>query len=88
MRKRTSQYAIDLGTGYVISRVNNKILVPVINFEEGNPDNNFEMSSTLQEFSIYDTIGMSLKWTKKIDNSIKNLHREKWNMKLLKPPKV
>ena len=85
MRRKTIQYAIDLDLGQVISRVNDRVLIPVLDFEGMKPENNFKTNYDLQEFSIYDISQnwYSYKWTKKIPIEIKNLHRQKWNMKLL-----
>ena len=86
-RNKTIQYAIDLDTNLVISRVQSEVLIPILDFEEMNPNNNFQLTYILEKCSIYDTIGLALKWTKKIPIEIKNIHRKAWGMKLLSTQK-
>jgi len=85
MRNRTIQYAIDRYTGTVFSKVNSEAAIPVLDFENMKPENNYEMNYFLEKFPIYDAYnGTDLLWTRKIPNVIKNIHREFWGMKPLK----
>lgn len=84
-RNRTIQYAIDKNTGLVFSSVDGKVAIPVLDFEHMKPENNFETKYNLEIFSVYDAYqGTDLIWTRKIPNSLKNVHREFWGMKPLK----
>jgi hypothetical protein len=85
---RTIQYAIDTDTELVWSRVYGEgVAIPVIDFESGSDDNDFEMSTPLEKFDEFEVLPMMdglLTWTKKIPKEVKNMHREFWGFKLLK----
>ena len=78
MRNRTIQYGIDRETGLIVSRVNDEIAVPVLQWESMKPENNFKTSYQLEKFNVFDSIGMIIKWTRKIPIGLKNIHREFW----------
>jgi len=83
---RTIQYAIELDTGLIISKVRDQLLIPVLDFENMKPENNFQTNYDLQVFPLNTLVGIwhCYKWTKKIPKEIKNLHRIAWGMKPLK----
>lgn len=87
---KTIQYAIDRNTGLVFSKYLEHgsiigVAIPVLDFEHMKPENNFETIYNLEVFTIYEAYqGTDLVWTRKIPNSIKNLHREFWGMKPLR----
>ena len=83
-RLTTIQYAWDEDTGQVWSRVDDKVAVPVLDFEGMTPENGWDMKWPLQKMSIFDTIGSRLVWTRKIPLAIKNMHRKFWGMSELK----
>jgi hypothetical protein len=83
-RQRTIQYAVD-GAGLVISRVDDQIAAPLLDYEGMKPENGFEMQYKLEEFPVFALTYMwGLVWTRKIPTEIKNLHRAFWGMKPLK----
>ena len=85
MRRKTIQYAIDIDTGLIVSRINDQLLIPILEYEMGN----FKDPEifNLEFHPIHVSIYMHLFWTKKIPLEDKNKHREKWGMKLLKKQK-
>jgi hypothetical protein len=83
MKRKTIQYAVEAETGLIVSRVNSEVLIPILDYDKMSPENNFDTIYHLEKCSIYDTIGMDLKWTKKLPNEVKNVHRKEWGMKLL-----
>ena len=84
MRNRTIQYAIDQATGQVCSQVGDEMAFPILAYTSMTPENNFNLEYSLEKHSIFASIGMSLKWTRKIPQEIKNQHREFWGFKPLK----
>lgn len=85
MRNRTIQYGICQDTGLVISRINSEVAIPILDFEGMTPENNFETDYSLIKDSVFKVLPfMTIKWTRKIDQNIKNSHREFWGMKKLK----
>jgi hypothetical protein len=83
----TIQYAIDLDTGLVFSRVDSELAVPVLDYEGMTPANGYKTTYNLQRCPVFELVGAgwaSLLWTRKIAVEIKNLHREFWGMKPLK----
>ena len=86
MRNRTIQYAINLESGLVISRVDDKIYHPVLDFAGMTPENSWEMNYFHEEMSIFTISGCweYYKWTRKIPKEIKNFHRKYWGFKPLK----
>lgn len=83
---KTIMYAIDKKTGHIISRVDSEIAIPVLQYRDMKPENNFQTDYKLEKIPIINIpIGYSkLKWTCKVPLYIKNKHREFWGMKLLK----
>lgn len=82
---RTIQYAIETETGIVISRVGSEIAVPVLQFAEMKPENNFRPTYLLEKMNVHALCGIwnHYKWTKKISVDLKNRHREFWGFKPL-----
>lgn len=79
------QYGIDGETGLIISKTDDNIAWPVLDFAGMKPENNWKMNYNLKKFKIVD-VGQSIKyvkWTRKIPNEIKNMHRQFWGFKLL-----
>jgi hypothetical protein len=83
MRNRTIQYAVDLDTGLVWSRVGSEVAVPILDYEGMKPDNDWEMNYNLEKQDLSALYGATLLWTKKISVIIKNYHREFWGFKPL-----
>jgi hypothetical protein len=82
---KTITYAIDLDTGLVVSRVGSQYAWPILDFEGMKPENNFETIYNLEKIPIFQANGTSLRHTRKIPLEQKNLHREFWGMKKVKP---
>jgi len=84
---RTIQYGIDTQTGLIVSRVNDQVAWPILDYENMKPENNFSPSYYLEKipiFSIANLTWNSIKWTRKISIKIKNKHRAFWKFKPLK----
>lgn len=83
---KTIQYAIETNTGMVVSRVEDKIYHPVLDFDGMKPENNWEIKYYFEEMPVTVLFGVYhyYKWTRKIPNKIKNFHRKHWGFKLLK----
>jgi len=82
---KTIQYGIDVDTNLILSRVGSEVAILVLDYENMTPQNSFEPTYNLEKFSVYESLPhMVIKWTRKIDKSIKNIHREFWGMKKLK----
>ena len=83
---KTIQYGIDKNTGLVWSRVGSTVAIPILDYEDMTPHNNFQTISYLEKFNIIDvcTELQFIKWTKKIDISMKNIHRHFWGFKPLR----
>ena len=86
MRKKTIQYGIDPDTGYVWSRVDSEVAVPVIDFAAMGPSDGFAMKANLERMSTLDALPSInwVRWTRKVPIELKNMHREFWGMKPLK----
>jgi len=83
---KSIQYGIDRDTGLVWSRVGSQIALPVLQYDQMNPENNFRTIYALEKFDVIHLIGSAynaVKWTRKIPAQIKNLHRQFWGMKPL-----
>ena len=83
---KTIQYGVDSETGLIWSRVGSEVAVPILDFENMTPENNYEENYNLEEMNIFDVakeVG-SLKWTRKIPVEIKNIHRKFWGFAPLK----
>ena len=79
--RRVIQYAIDPDTGQVWSRVGSKMAIPILDYDNMTPENNFQISYYLEKIDVIQTAGPTynrLKWTRRIPVSIKNLHRVFW----------
>jgi hypothetical protein len=75
---------IDTETGQVLSRVDNEIALPVLQFNKMGPDNNFDTIYELEKMSVYNLSHMTVINTRKIPVEIKNTHRKFWEMPVLK----
>lgn len=84
-RFKTIQYAIDLETGMVISRVDSEIAVPVLQYDKMTPQNNFKTEYALEKMNVF-SLAHSwdyYKWTRYIPLPIKNAHRAFWGFQTL-----
>lgn len=83
---RTIQYAIDVETGLVISRVGSELAWPILDYKNMLPENHYAMNYNLEKMHVFtaSSIWYMLKWTRKIPKEIKNTHREFWGFPLLK----
>lgn len=89
MRSKTIEYAIDLGTDQVVSRVGDEFLWPVLDFEKIGQDGNFNkpFTYTLTKMSGRDCLyswSRNCIHTKQIPLTTKNEHRALWGFPLLK----
>jgi hypothetical protein len=84
---RTLTYAIDTETGQVISRMDSKVAIPVLQYGDIKPENGFQTTYKLEEVDVIAIASSwhNYKWTRKIPISIKNAHRKFWGFKPLKP---
>ena len=81
---RNIQYAIDIETRMVVSRVGSELAWPILDYDNMRPKNNYTMNYYLDKLPISSVAGRiwnGLKWTRKIPKEIKNLHRQFWGMK-------
>lgn len=85
MNKNRIEYAIEVETGDIISRVNDEVAMPVLQYEDMTPENNFDGQIQLEKTDIINlsNIWSSYKWTRKIPFDVKNHHREFWGKKPL-----
>lgn len=86
-RQKRIQYAIDKENGLVYSRIESEIAIPILDFKEMTPENNWKMGYNLEKCNVIELVqsGWSnLIWTRKIPIAIKNVHRVYWGMKPLK----
>ena len=83
---RNIQYAIEMETGLIISKVDRRIYHPVLDFDGMKPENNWRMVYNYEEMSFEVLFGVYhyYKWTRKIPKEIKNFHRKYWRFKELK----
>jgi len=83
---RTIQYAVEKDSGIVISRVGSEICVPVLQFGDMKPENNWRMIYIPEKMPLSALRGCwdLYKWTRKIPIEIKNQHRKFWGMKPIK----
>lgn len=81
----TITYAIDPNTGLIWSRVGSHVAIPVLNYGDMTPANNFNTAYHLEKFDVLSTLPSInyVKWTRKIPAKIKNQHRRFWGLKLL-----
>ena len=84
---KTIQYGIDTETGLIWSRVDNKVAIPILNYDGMRAENNYCMSYFLEKMDVLQAIPTIsyIKWTRKIPTEIKNIHRVFWGFPLLKP---
>jgi hypothetical protein len=82
---KSIRYGIDRETGLVWSRVGSVIALPVLQYDKMLPENNFQTQYALEKMDVIEVVGSYglIKWTRKIPNRIKNLHRVFWGMKPL-----
>ena len=84
---RTIQYAINMETGLVWSRVGSEVAYPVLAYDKMTSENNFTAPLILEKAPVFDMAGRvweGLKWTQKISKKNKNIHREFWGFPILK----
>jgi len=79
-------YAYDTETGVVISRVGSQVAIPVLQYADMKPENNFQTNYELEKISVFAIASYwdNYKWTKKVPVNVKNQHRKFWGMKELK----
>jgi hypothetical protein len=80
------RYGIDRETGFVWSRMGSMVALPVLQYDQMGPNDNFKTKYELEKFDVIQLVGSAynaVKWTRKIPAQIKNLHREFWGMKPL-----
>jgi len=83
---RTINYGIDTATGLVWSRVGSEVAIPILQYDQMTPENNFQTVYELEKMDVVQTAGRaynSVKWTRKIPTELKNRHREFWGLKPL-----
>lgn len=81
---RIITYAIDKGTGFVVSRVGSEVAYPVLDYEGMTPANNFTPRYYLETMSVYALQPWdNYRWTRKIPAELKNRHRIFWKMRPL-----
>ncbi len=74
------QFAIDLESGLIVSRLDSEYLWPIMNYPE--------QGYTLQKVNIFEVAGIvKLKYTRKIPLTLKNKHRIIWGLKPIKKRK-
>jgi hypothetical protein len=79
------RYGIDRETGLVWSRMGSQVALPVLQYDQMVPDDNFKTKYELK-FDVIQLVGSAynaVKWTRKIPSQIKNRHREFWGMRPL-----
>jgi hypothetical protein len=77
------RYGIDRETGLVWSRVGSQVAVPVLQYDQMLPANNFQTHYALEKFDVIEVVGSYglIQWTRKIPVRLKNLHRKFWGLK-------
>ena len=50
--RRTIQYAVDLETGLVLSRVGSELAVPMLDYAGMKPENNFALEYNLEKMEV------------------------------------
>jgi hypothetical protein len=83
---RIIRYAVESGTGLVWSRVGGEVALPVLDYDNMTPENNFKPTYHLEKLDTGYAIipWRQLKWTKKIPTELKNRHRSFWGFKPLR----
>ena len=80
------RYGIDRETGLVWSRMGSMVALPVLQYDQMGPADNFQTKYALEKMDVMEVVGHSynaVRWTRKIPSQIKNLHREFWGFKPL-----
>jgi hypothetical protein len=77
------RYGIDGETGLVWSRVGSMVALPILQYDQMGPGDNFKTKYALEKFDVIELMGSLglIQWTRKIPAHIKNFHREFWGMK-------
>lgn len=85
MNTNRIEYAIDTETNLVISRVNDEVAVPILDYERMTPATRFQTKYPLERMNVINLSRTwdNYKWTRKIPFDIKNQHRRFWSKKLL-----
>lgn len=78
--RQTIQYAIDIETGLVISRVGSELAWPILNYPSSNFQTRLEKIPVIAATSSWPM----LVWTRKLPKIIKNIHRKFWGFPKLK----
>lgn len=87
MNRRIITYAVDQ-EGLVLSRVEDEIAFPVLEYEKIGEGGDFTQPFTyhLEKDTVFgfpQSFWQSLRWTRKIPVALKNKHRAFWGMPLL-----
>jgi len=80
---RTIRYGIDCETGLVWSRVGSQVALPVLQYDQMLPENNFQTQYALEKMDVIEVVGSYglVQWARIIPTQIKNIHREFWGLK-------
>ena len=82
-------YMIEQNMGQVWSRVASEVAIPVLDWDNMTPENNYATNYQLHKFNVFDVakdVGNAIH-TRKIPIDVKNRHRKFWGMKELKGEK-
>ena len=82
---RTIQYGVNID-GQVWSRVGSELAIPILDYDNMTPKNNFSISYYLEKIDVLSVCRelRFVKWTRKIPTELKNKHRKFWGFCLLK----
>lgn len=66
--------------GYIVSKKGDYFAWPVLEYEKMTPENEFEITYTLEKVHTSEVIAETkgIKWTNKIPEEMKELHKEFW----------
>lgn len=76
--------------GLVWSKVGSEIAIPILDYANMKPENNYETKYYLEKHSVHSVFSAcptewdNLTWTRKIPVKVKNMHRKFWEMKAIK----
>lgn len=79
-------YFLDPTTGLIWSRMDDKVAIPILDFEGMRPEDNFSTNYLLEKHDLWDVISNFRYLTpvsyKKVPKKIKEEHRSFWGFKL------
>ena len=84
--RRIIQYAEDLDSGLVVSRVGREFAWPILQYDKIGEGGDFTkpFEYELERVGVFSTGPIRLRHTRKIPTTLKNTHRKFWGMPLLK----